>query len=327
MYLSEEHPVRDSQLQDLGEDWMMSVLTYPSNLSEFLLKNGPAGSSGKMFRGLLLANQVKQQTKKEKSKTEVAQTSQGLFQLSPDEILPTRILKKPVASKVNFTLSHGAYLIANISECHRDAEESLLSDILEKTGDHLLRYCLSKTACAGILRRAERRGKELPGIPKQALEEIASGGGYRQRGFGDYADDDSASALKKRDYKDATDLVVIENISNEPTASTITKQLCKQSGQDLGATGMLVVATAEDKPFTLGGFANYKEGIGTLKKNGGDLGGQRNDNSDEEIKVQSIDCRNSILNDEISGTLQSKKSGGYSLNYINPVIIHEDTSI
>ena len=68
-------------------------------------------------------------------------------------------------------------------------------------------------------------------------------------------------------------MVVIENISNEPTASTITKQLCEQSGQDLGATGMLVVATAEDKPFTLGGFANYKEGIGTLKKNGGDLGG------------------------------------------------------
>ena len=31
---------------------------------------------------------------------------------------------------------------------------------------------------------------------------------FRMRGFGDYADDDTASALKMRDYKDATDLIV-----------------------------------------------------------------------------------------------------------------------
>jgi DNA (cytosine-5)-methyltransferase 1 len=33
---------------------------------------------------------------------------------------------------------------------------------------------------------------------------------FRQRGFGDYADDTTASALKARDYKDATDLVIHE---------------------------------------------------------------------------------------------------------------------
>jgi DNA (cytosine-5)-methyltransferase 1 len=32
--------------------------------------------------------------------------------------------------------------------------------------------------------------------------------GFRMRGFGDYANDDRASAIKSRDYKDATDLVV-----------------------------------------------------------------------------------------------------------------------
>lgn len=36
----------------------------------------------------------------------------------------------------------------------------------------------------------------------------ASGDTFRMRAFGDYADDDCASALKQRDYKDATDLVV-----------------------------------------------------------------------------------------------------------------------
>lgn len=39
--------------------------------------------------------------------------------------------------------------------------------------------------------------------------------GIRMRGFGDYIDDDAASAIKARDYKDATDLVV-DNPSSLP---------------------------------------------------------------------------------------------------------------
>lgn len=66
--------------------------------------------------------------------------------------------------------------------------------------------------------------------------------GYRMTAFGEYADDDSGSTVKMRDYKDATDLVV--------------------SGLD----------------------------IRNLKENG-----------------------------DISGTLQAKKTGGYSLNYTHPI--------
>jgi DNA (cytosine-5)-methyltransferase 1 len=36
--------------------------------------------------------------------------------------------------------------------------------------------------------------------------------------------------------------------------------------------------------------------------------------------IQSVDCRNLVTNEEISGTLQSKSTGGYSLNYQNPVL-------
>ena len=36
--------------------------------------------------------------------------------------------------------------------------------------------------------------------------------------------------------------------------------------------------------------------------------------------VASVDCRNMVLNDELSGTLQAKENGGYSLNYQNPVV-------
>ena len=48
-----------------------------------------------------------------------------------------------------------------------------LSDILEPTGDHLLPFCLSPKACEGVLRRAERRGKELPEALAVALRRVA----------------------------------------------------------------------------------------------------------------------------------------------------------
>ena len=45
-----------------------------------------------------------------------------------------------------------------------------LSDILETTGEHLRKYCLSLKACEGILRRAASRGKELPARLAAALK-------------------------------------------------------------------------------------------------------------------------------------------------------------
>lgn len=47
------------------------------------------------------------------------------------------------------------------SESPNDAVACSLSSVLE-TGSHLRRYSLSPKACAGILRRAARRGRELP---------------------------------------------------------------------------------------------------------------------------------------------------------------------
>ena len=47
-----------------------------------------------------------------------------------------------------------------------------LSDVLE-TQPLPQRFSLSAKACAGILRRAERRGKELPPMLKAALEQVA----------------------------------------------------------------------------------------------------------------------------------------------------------
>jgi hypothetical protein len=57
------------------------------------------------------------------------------------------------------------------SECPSDAVASSLSDILE-TGGVPQRYFLSAKACAGILRRAAKRGKQLPAILFAALRSV-----------------------------------------------------------------------------------------------------------------------------------------------------------
>ena len=43
------------------------------------------------------------------------------------------------------------------------------------------------------------------------------------------------------------------------------------------------------------------------------------DATDRHGVCYAVDCRNLHLNEEKSGTLQSKNQGGYSLNFINPV--------
>lgn len=59
------------------------------------------------------------------------------------------------------------FLTLNTGECPSVAVESTLSLILEDNVP--LKYYLSAKACEGILRRAERRGKQLPEMLKVAL--------------------------------------------------------------------------------------------------------------------------------------------------------------
>lgn len=63
--------------------------------------------------------------------------------------------------------SLGELLTLNIGECPKEESVSTLSQILEETPHR--KYYLSVKACLGILRRAEKRGKELPEILRQAL--------------------------------------------------------------------------------------------------------------------------------------------------------------
>ncbi len=69
--------------------------------------------------------------------------------------------------------SRGESSTPNISEWPNDAVVCSLSQVLEQTSIPQ-RFFLSSTACAGILRRADKRGKQLPEQLKQALTAVAA---------------------------------------------------------------------------------------------------------------------------------------------------------
>ena len=70
--------------------------------------------------------------------------------------------------------SHGESSTPNSSAWPNAAAVCSLSQVLE-TGSTPERFFLSSTACAGILRRAEKRGKALPAALDQALRAVAGG--------------------------------------------------------------------------------------------------------------------------------------------------------
>lgn len=94
--------------------------------------------------------------------------------------------------------SLGELLMPSISAFPSVAVESTLSQILEVNAPP--KYYLSPTACQGILRRADKRGKELPKLLELALKAQAEGKflvttgtgiqaiGYRQSSYGDFTE-------------------------------------------------------------------------------------------------------------------------------------------
>ena len=61
----------------------------------------------------------------------------------------------------------GEFTMHSFGESPREENASRLSQILEDSPPQ--KYCLSARACEGILRRAEKRGKELPKELHEAL--------------------------------------------------------------------------------------------------------------------------------------------------------------
>jgi hypothetical protein len=123
--------------------------------------------------------------------------------------------------------SRGRCLTLNTSEFRSGAIACSLSEVLET--EVAPKYFLSPKACAGILRRAEKAGQEVAGTIGGSSQsggfrttDLDNNGAFiaaRMTAFGEYVDDGTASTLKQRDYKDATDLVAFS---------------CKDHGADAG---------------------------------------------------------------------------------------------
>ena len=69
----------------------------------------------------------------------------------------------------------GVYMTLNSGEFPSEERESTLSQILDLNVPE--KYSLSQRACAGIMRRAEKRGKELPNMLMDALMEVVGSDG------------------------------------------------------------------------------------------------------------------------------------------------------
>lgn len=93
---------------------------------------------------------------------------------------------RAVASWETDGVSLGGYMMRSFGEFPNEERESRLSQILEENPPQ--RFCLSARACQGILDRAERRGKKLPEMLRNALIKQATlsrlGGGREFDSYG-----------------------------------------------------------------------------------------------------------------------------------------------
>ena len=94
-------------------------------------------------------------------------TCQDFYQATRDAISESSSLRFPTQG---IATSSGEFWIRSSSEFPNVVVESSLSHVLETSVDD--KYLLSPKACAGILRRASRRGRSLPPQLHQALEQV-----------------------------------------------------------------------------------------------------------------------------------------------------------
>ena len=141
-FFAEEPLANLSQSQDLEKDWMTRVATSCLPLVPLLQSIAPSGWFGRTSPASCPVTEA-----------QTLAPSSGCWGNSG------------MGSPTGFsTLS--------ISEWPSDAAVCSLSDVLE-TGAVPQRYFLSATACRGILRRADKRGKDLPEPLARALKAVA----------------------------------------------------------------------------------------------------------------------------------------------------------
>ena len=179
----------------------------------------------------------------------------------------------------------GECMMRNTGESPNAAVGSRLSQILEETPQE--KYSLSAKACQGILRRAERRGKDLPETLKTVFLMQSGSGGCDGGGKGSLVQEDKSGTL---------------GIGNDNCG-----EIAPSLQARMGTGGNQVPLT-----YQMQGFGDYHAGeVASSCK--------QRDFKDSTDLVCSVDCRIFTEGGEINGTLQAKESGGQSLNLNNTV--------
>jgi DNA (cytosine-5)-methyltransferase 1 len=160
----------------------------------------------------------------------------------------------------------------------------------------------------------------------EVTQQVAAVVAARMVAFGEYVDDGTASAMKARDYKDATDLVA-QPISYGIPGNWIGRQPENGGNSTQFMEEVAPCLTSADKhgvaqpiAFEPGklkrlGYGDAEPGLSpTLRADAGD---------NQLAVAQPVDFRNLKYHEgEVAGTMQAKVSGGYSLNYMTGIQQH-----
>jgi len=163
MFSSEAHPASPSLRQEDVRAFATLVATWPSSSSFLLLDYKRDGWSSKTSPASCSLVTMKNGKMRSLSRRET---------MNPDDE-DGWILEPSSGRWGNSGMgSPTGFWTLNTSEFHSGAVASSLSDILEETGAPLQPYFLSAKACAGLLRRAHRRGRTLPEPLLHALQDV-----------------------------------------------------------------------------------------------------------------------------------------------------------
>lgn len=212
----------------------------------------------------------------------------------------------------------GECMMRNTGESPNAAVVSRLSQILEATPQE--KYSLSAKACQGILRRAERRGKDLPETLKSALlmqSENAECGWNKpsvvvpavlclndQGGNVMGVSHDVSGTLRAQEHGHQPSIL---DMSHACDVIRDCGEVAPSLQARMGTGGNQIPLT-----YQMQGFGDYREGeVASSCK--------QRDFKDSTDLVCAVDCRNFREGGETNGTLQAKSNGGISYNLQNTV--------
>jgi hypothetical protein len=171
-FLSAEPPANRSASPESVWDWTIRAATSQSSSWRWLNEFAPAGWSGRMSPASIQAGPVNR-------------TMAGIVEVDPSgkKFIGAKRQTSPNSS-ISFgnagIVEPGGLLTLNMSEwtgsaglCPNVGDVASLSDILETTPVPS-RYYSTPKACAGLLSRADRRGKALPAHLEAILKGIAA---------------------------------------------------------------------------------------------------------------------------------------------------------